>query len=97
MRTRAKQNFVAKATALGARVLSGRTLFLRFPETGMQTSRYYLLKNDRVGTRERYVVSIGGRGMHWSEKIAKDIIKRSPDKEEYVCTVHGNYVTFVHY
>ncbi len=23
--------------------------------------------------------------MHWSEKIAKDIIKRSPDKEEYVC------------
>ncbi len=23
--------------------------------------------------------------MHWSEKIAKDIIKRNPDKEEYVC------------
>ena len=23
--------------------------------------------------------------MHWSEKIAKDIIKRSPDKEESVC------------
>ncbi len=23
--------------------------------------------------------------MHWSEKIAKEIIKRSPDKEEYVC------------
>ena len=23
--------------------------------------------------------------MHWSEKIAKDIIRRSPDKEEYVC------------
>ncbi len=23
--------------------------------------------------------------MHWSERIAKDIIKRSPDKEEYVC------------
>ena len=28
---------------------------------------------------------VGGRRMHWSEKIAKDIIKRSPDKEEYVC------------
>ena len=24
---------------------------------------------------------VGGRRMHWSEKIAKDIIKRSPDKE----------------
>ena len=23
--------------------------------------------------------------MHWSEKIAKEIIRRSPDKEEYVC------------
>ena len=23
--------------------------------------------------------------MHWSEKIAKDIIKKNPDKEEYVC------------
>ncbi len=23
--------------------------------------------------------------MHWSEKIAKDIIRRNPDKEEYVC------------
>lgn len=23
--------------------------------------------------------------MHWSEKIAKEIVRRSPDKEEYVC------------
>ena len=31
------------------------------------------------------VFDLGGKAMHWSEKIAKDIIKRSPDKEEYVC------------
>ena len=30
--------------------------------------------------------------MHWSEKIAKDIIKRSPDKEEYVCAAASERV-----
>ena len=39
---------------------------------------------------------VGGRRMHWSEKIAKDIIKRSPDKEEYVCAAGISPSGYIH-
>ena len=32
--------------------------------------------------------------MHWSEKIAKDIIKRSPDKEEYFRDIATSYFVY---
>ena len=52
-------------------------------------SKAFIIDEDRHTVRVLNIDfstgKVGGRRMHWSEKIAKDIIKRSPDKEEYVC------------
>ena len=38
---------------------------------------YAIIKVNKIENKEYF--------MHWSEELAQKIIKRNPDKEEYVC------------